>query len=106
MLKKLKRKGIVLFTSLMCCTNYCFAAISDSVLATGTEKLIKDLTNWLLILAPTLTVLLLGYYLLRKSASDEMDGKRWNDRIKITIVCCIGVILASGLINLIISYYK
>lgn len=106
MIKKLKKMGLVVFTSLITCTNYCFASVSDSVLATGTQKLITDLTNWLLILAPILTVLLVGYYFLRKSASDEMDGKRWDSRIKIAIICCVGVILASGLINLIIGYYR
>lgn len=106
MIKNLKKIGLVVFTNIIFCTNYCFANVSDSILATGTEKLIKDLTNWLLILAPILTILLVGYYFLRKSASDEMDGKRWDSRIKIAILCCVGVILASGLINLIIGYYR
>ena len=75
-------------------------------MATGTTKLIDDLTNWLLILAPVLAVLLIGYYLLRKSASDEMDAKRWDSRIKVTIICTIGVVVASGLITMIIGYYK
>ena len=71
-----------------------------------TENLIKDVTNWLLILAPVLTACLIGYYLLRKSASDEMDTKRWDNRIKIAIISCIGVVIASGLINIIIGYYR
>jgi len=69
-------------------------------------KLNNWFTNWLLILAPILTVCLVGYYFLRKSSSDEMDGKRWDSRIKVAIICCIGVIVASGLINLIVGYYK
>lgn len=106
MIKRLKRMGLVVFTSLVTCTNYCFASVADSKLATGTEKLITDLTNWLLIIAPTVTALFIGYYFLRKSTSDEMDAKRWDTRIKIAIICCIGIILASGLINLIIGYYR
>lgn len=106
MIEKLKKIGLIVSISLICCTNYCFASVSESVLATGTQNLIKDLTNWLLVLAPTLTILLVGYYFLRKSASDEMDSKRWDTRIKVAIVCCVGVILASGLINLIIGYYR
>ena len=106
MIKKIKKMGLVLFSSLITCTNYCFASVADSQLAAGTEKLITDLTNWLLVLAPTVTVLLVGYYFLRKSASDEMDAKRWDNRIKIAIICCVGVVLASGLINLIIGYYR
>ena len=66
----------------------------------------NKLNKWLLIVAPILTVLLVGYYLLRKSASDEMDSKRWDTRIKIALICCIGVVVASGLITIIIGYYK
>ena len=107
MLRKLKRIGLVVSTSLFTFTNYCFASsVETSKLAVGTENLITDLTNWLLILAPVLTVLLVGYYLIRKSASDEMDSKRWDTRIKMALICCIGVVIASGLINLIIGYYR
>ena len=105
-----KSKRIIIFwlviTSLFCYSNTCFANVQDSQIAIGTQNLITDLTNWLLILAPVLTVLLVGYYLLRKSSSDEMDGKRWDSRIKVAILCCVGVIVASGFINLIIGYYR
>lgn len=106
MAKKLaKILGVVLIIILIS-TNYCFASITDSSLVTGTQNLIKDLTNWLLIIAPTVTILLVGYYLLRKSASDEMDSKRWDSRIKVAIICCIGVVVMSGLINVLMSYYR
>ena len=104
-LKVIKKLGLVT-TNLLLYTGTCFAGVGDSKLATGTTKLIDDLTNWLLILAPVLAVLLIGYYLLRKSASDEMDAKRWDSRIKVTIICTIGVVVASGLITMIIGYYK
>jgi len=106
MLRKIRKMVITIFVSLPVFTNYCFANVQNSKLATGTENLIKDITNWLLILAPTVTVLLVGYYLLRKSASDEMDAKRWDSRIKVALICCVGVVVASGLINLIIGYYR
>lgn len=104
-LEKIGRAGLVI-TSLFCATSTCFAGVQDSSLAVGTQNLIKDLTNWLLVLAPVLTVLLVAYYLLRKSSSDEMDGRKWDSRIKVAIICCVGVIIASGLVNLIIGYYK
>jgi len=103
--KRIGKVGLAT-TSFLGATSTCFGAVSDSKIATGTQNLITDLTNWLLILAPVLTVLLVGYYLLRKSSSDEMDGKRWDSRIKVAIICCVGVIVASGLINLIVGYYK
>lgn len=106
MLKKLVKILVVALTIILVFTNYCFASIQDTTLVTGTQKLIGDLTNWLLIIAPTVTILLVGYYLLRKSASDEMDAKRWDSRIKVAIICCIGVVVMSGLINVLMSYYK
>jgi nitric oxide reductase large subunit len=80
--------------------------IGSSKLATGTEKLIKDVTSWLLIVAPLVTVVAVIYYLIRKTVSDEMDHKKWNTRISTAIICCIGVVAASLIINLIVSYYQ
>jgi len=84
-----------------------FAAnVGDSVLATGTKALVSDLTTWLMILAPTVTVLLVVYYLIRKSASDEMDAKKWNSRITVALISCIGAVLASAIVSLLIGYYQ
>lgn len=84
-----------------------FAAdVGSSTLATGTQKLVSDITTWLMILAPTVTVLLVIYYLIRKSASDEMDSKKWNSRIIVALVSCIGAVLASVIVNLLIGYYQ
>lgn len=109
--KKLVKTLVVVLVMVLAFTNCCLATegasgIQSTTLVTGTQKLISDLTNWLMIIAPTLTILLVGYYLMRKSASDEMDGKRWDSRVKIAIICCIGVVVASGLINVLISYYQ
>ena len=35
-----------------------------------------------------------------------MDQKKWNTRIIAAIVSCIGAILGSATLNLIIGYYK
>ena len=86
-IKRIGKVGLAL-TSLFCYTNTCFAAIQDSKIVTGTESLISDLTGWLLVLAPVLTILLVGYFFLRKAASDEMDAKRWDNRIKVAIISC------------------
>jgi hypothetical protein len=85
-----------------------FAAggIGGSKLATGTEQLIKDVTSWLLIVAPLVTVVAVIYYFIRKTVSDEIDHKKWNTRISTAIICCIGVVAASLIINLIVGYYQ
>lgn len=85
-----------------------FAApsVSDSKIAKGTEKLIQDVTTWLMVLAPVVAGLLIIYFCIRRSAADEMDQKKWNNRIVVAIVSCIGAVLGSATLNLIIGYYQ
>ena len=85
---------------------YASGGIGSSKLATGTELLIKDATAWLLVIAPAITVVAVIYYFIRKTMADEMDHKKWNTRISTAILCCIGVVAASLIINVIIAYYK
>lgn len=79
--------------------------VKDSKLAKGTEALINDVTTWLMILAPIVAVLLIIYFFIRRSAADEMDQKKWNNRIGVAIISTIGAVLASATLNLIIGYY-
>lgn len=82
------------------------SGISDSKLAKGTEKLIQDATTWLMILAPVVSGLLIIYFCIRRAASDEMDHKKWNNRIVVAIVSCVGAVLGSATLNLIIGYFQ
>lgn len=84
----------------------CASGVSQSKLATGTEKLIADATTWLMVLAPVVAGLLIIYFCIRRSAADEMDQKKWNNRIVAAIVSCIGAVLGSATLNIIISYYQ
>jgi ABC-type molybdate transport system permease subunit len=81
-------------------------AVGASKLATGTEALIKDVTTWLMILAPIVGGLLIIYFFIRRSGADEQDQKRWNNRITTAIISVIGAVLGSAIINLIVGYYK
>jgi len=80
-------------------------SVQDSQIVKGTEELIKDLTTWLMVLAPIVGVLLIIYFFIRRSAADEMDQKKWNNRITTVIVSVIGAVLASATLSLVISYY-
>lgn len=82
------------------------AGVNDSQIVKGTEKLIGDVTTWLMVLAPVVAGLLIIYFCIRRSAADEMDTKKWNNRIVVAIISCIGAILGSATLNLIIGYYK
>ncbi len=80
--------------------------IGNSQIAKGTEKLIQDATTWLMILAPIVAGLLIIYFCIRRSAADEMDQKKWNNRVVAAIVSCIGAVLGSATLNIIIGYYQ
>lgn len=78
---------------------------ATSVFATGTKNLAQDIGIWLLILSPITGGLFGVYFFIRRQAADEMDQKKWNDRIKDTIISTLGAVLVSSAITLIASYY-
>ncbi len=80
--------------------------IGDSKLAKGTQKLIADATTWLMVFAPVVAGLLIIYFCIRRSAADEMDQKKWNNRIVAAIVSCIGAVLGSATLSVIVGYYQ
>ena len=95
------------FLPLLLNTQTAYASgISESKLAKGTEKLIGDATTWLMVLAPVVAGLLIIYFCIRRSAADEMDQKKWNNRIVVAIVSCIGAVIGSATLNIIIGYYQ
>lgn len=98
--------GFAAFLMLANSTTAYAADIGSSQLAKGTEKLITDATTWLMVLAPVVAGLLIIYFCIRRSAADEMDQKKWNNRIVVAIVSCIGAVLGSATLNIIIGYYQ
>lgn len=106
---KQKAAGTAAFAVFLMAANHTTAyagSISQSKLATGTERLIADATTWLMVLAPVVAGLLIIYFCIRRSAADEMDQKKWNNRIVVAIVSCIGAVLGSATLNIIIGYYQ
>lgn len=79
--------------------------LQDSEIVKGTEKLIGDVTTWLMVLAPVVAGMLIIYFCIRRAAADEVDQKKWNNRIVVAVVSCIGAVLGSALLNLILGYY-
>ena len=70
---KRKIKGIAAAVAVSTLTTTAYADIAGSKIATGTVKLVSDATSWLLVIAPSVSVLLIIYYLIRKGMSDEME---------------------------------
>ena len=65
------------------------AGVQDSGIVKGTQKL-----------------MLIIYFCIRRSAADEVDQKKWNNRIVVAVVSCIGAVLGSATLNLILGYYS
>ena len=82
------------------------ADIGSSKLAEGTKKLVEDATAWMLVLAPIAAALCIIYFCIRRSAADEMDVKKWNNRIVAAIVSCIGAVVASATLNVLMGYFQ
>jgi len=82
------------------------AGVQDSEIVTGTQKLIGDVTTWLMVLAPVVAGMLIIYFCIRRSAADEVDQKKWNNRIVVAVVSCIGAVLGSATLNIILGYYS
>ena len=70
------------------------------------RKLVGDVTTWLMVLAPVVAGLLIIYFCIRRGMADEMDQKKWNNRIVVAVVSCIGAVLGSATLNLILGYYQ
>lgn len=99
-------KVAVVLMAILFYVNPVFATdISNSKLATGTIQLFQDASNWLLILSPSAGVAFTVYFLIRRAGADEVDQKKWNNRIMIVIVSVIGAVIASGTISVLTSYY-
>lgn len=103
--KKLGKLSVIAYMVMLSTTTAYADTIQNSKVVKGTENLIKDMTTWLMIMAPIVGGLLIIYFFIRRSASDEMDQKKWNNRITTAIVSVVGAVLASATLNLIISYY-
>ncbi len=96
---------IVVYTTVLNSSPAFADGFGSSIFATGTKNLFKDIGTWLLILAPISGGVLGVYFFIRRQAADEMDQKKWNDRIKVTVFSTLGAVLVSTAIVLIASYY-
>lgn len=71
--RKIKGIAAAAMAAASALTTTAYADIAGSKIATGTAKLVSDATSWLLVIAPSVSVLLIIYYLIRKGMSDEME---------------------------------
>jgi len=77
--------------------------LASSKAVTGTKALLDDLSNVLLVVAGTACVI---YFAVRHGAADEMDQKKWKQRIVVAVVSIVVAVVASALIKVLVSYYQ
>lgn len=110
MKKKIKtiiRRAAAVMTACLALATVAFAEdVADSVLVTGTTRLLTDIGTALTILCPTVGGVMAIYFSIRRGMADETDGKMWEKRIKIAIIVGASGGLIMGIITLISSYYK
>lgn len=79
--------------------------IANSVIATGTKKLIADVSSWLTGIAIAVTGVVCVALFIARGLSDEQDKKTWDKRIKTTIVSGILAITITSIVGIVASYF-
>ena len=106
-LKTIIRRAAAAMAACLALATVAFAEdVADSVLVTGTTRLLTDIGTALTILCPIVGGVMAVSFAIRRSMADETDGKMWEKRIKTAIICGVGGGLMMGIITLISSYYK
>ena len=78
---------------------------ASSTLAVGIKNMVNDVSTYLVILCPVIGGASAVYFLIRRSMADEQDGKMWDKRIKMAILCGVAGMLVSGIIAMVSSYF-
>lgn len=79
--------------------------IMDSEPVKGTQALLSDVTTVLLWLAPSIGTLTIIYCAIRLNGADEVDQKKWKSGIKVAILSMVGVVVASAITKVVLSYF-
>ena len=103
-------KGVTILSSLWLAgwilSVKCYANLANDKVVTGTKKLLKDAVPALQGIGAAVCAALAVYFFIRKANADEQDQKMWKNRIAITIISAIGIVVVGGIITTIVSYYK
>lgn len=79
--------------------------LANSTIAVGGKNFLNDTFTLLVVLCPIAGAASAAYFAIRRSMSDEQDGKLWEKRIKTAILCGVGGTLVSAVITTISSYF-
>ena len=79
--------------------------LAASKAVTGTKALLNDISNILLVVAPLVGTACV-YFAVRHGAAEEMDQKKWKQRMIVAAVSVVVAVVASALINVLVGYYQ
>lgn len=79
--------------------------LANSTIAVGFKNLLNDTFSLLMILCPIAGAVSAAYFFIRRSMSDEQDGKVWEKRIKVALGCGVGGTLVSAIIATLTTYF-
>lgn len=80
--------------------------LSQATVVQGFIKLLNDALTVLLVLAPLAGGVCVVFFLIRRSAADEMDQKKWNNRIVTAVISTIGAVVGVSLLNMLLGYFQ
>lgn len=81
-------------------------SLSNSVLVSGTKKLIDDVTSALMILIPLIASVLAAMNGLKISGAQDDERPALMKKVRISIIAAICGIAAPGIIKIILGYYS
>ena len=81
------------------------SGLQGSIFYTGLMKLLQDAGKAVAVLSPLIGGVMVGYFFFRRSAADEMDHKKWTNRINIAIFSGIAGALGGTIMSVIGSYF-
>lgn len=79
--------------------------IQESNIGQGLLAILNDSSNFMMVLGPTIGSVSAGIFAIRRGMADEQDGKMWQKRIVVAIICGVGCLLVGGVIKLIVGYF-
>lgn len=107
MKKYLKNVLIFIAVLILLNTNAIFASGVQSLkLYSGTLNLLRDATTALMIIVPVACGLCILFFQFRKSMADTQEQPMWSKRTKVAIISLVIGFSASGIVNLIATYYS
>lgn len=82
------------------------ATITTPIWVSGTQKLVSDVTSWIIGLDIGVVVLIIMYNLFKWYGASDNEKPQYIKTAKTTLVIGLAILLMSGIVNFVVSYYQ